>query len=57
MAEPANQKMYFWDKLDKDLKTKIKNQVLNTLISENQIIMRSGANVISAIAFVEVPRG
>lgn len=43
--------------LNKDLKMKIKNQVLNTLVCENQVIMRSGANVISAIAFVEVPRG
>ena len=50
-------KNYFWDVLHGNLKEKIKNQVLSTLIDKNMNIMRAGANVISSIATIEIPRG
>lgn len=39
-----------------DVKGKVKDMLLGTLIETDGIIMRSGANAIAAIASIEIPR-
>lgn len=47
----------FWIKLDGDLKEQMKMAILATLASPSNIIRRSIAQIISAIASIEIPRG
>jgi hypothetical protein len=46
-----------WDALPVEVKGKLKQEVLGTLISNQEVIVRSTANVISKITVVEIPRG
>ena len=46
-----------WNTLSVELKKFIKDALLNILISENKIIMKSTATSIAIIASIEVPEG
>lgn len=48
---------FFWDLIPQDAKAKVKEMALSVLVCPQPVIMRSGANVISHIALVEIPRG
>lgn len=48
--------IYFWDLLQPQTRNNVKTEMLNTLVDPNPIIMKSGANVISHIAVIEIPR-
>lgn len=39
-----------------ETKKKVKSAMLNSLVDSHPLIMRSGANVISHIAVIEIPR-
>ena len=47
---------FFWDLLPVDMKEKIKVTALGLLVCPKKQIMRAGANIISHICLVEMPR-
>jgi importin subunit beta-1 len=53
---PKPQPIFFWDTLLPDTRKSVKNDILNTLIDPEPTIVKAGANVISYIAVIEVPR-
>lgn len=49
--------MIFWDTLSPDIRSKIKNQLLGTLINKKFYILKSGAHAIAYITAIQLPRG
>ncbi len=48
--------VYLWDVLQPETKKSVKGAMLNSLVDPQAVIVRSGANVISHIAVIEIPR-
>ena len=46
VTEDNNAHKYFWDFINPNLKSKIKHQMLGTLVHPNMSIVKAGANVI-----------
>lgn len=52
-----NDNRVYWDNVHANMKNEIKDMLLATLIENDAVIVRGGANTIASIASIEIPRG
>jgi hypothetical protein len=49
--------LVYWDNVHQSVKQSIKDMLISTLIANEVVIMKAGANAIAHIASIEIPRG